>query len=137
MGLNKRENCTHGAAKTSDNQRIQSEKAEVDLEAEMKYRFKFGRGKKVVISGNDTFETLGFKVLKGYHISPEHLFSFEFENGDMTDSASPLGPINDGMGNVSIETRIKDRKMEIGEALTLVYDYSSDWRKKVKLDGME
>ena len=123
--------------KTSGIQKIRSEKVEAYSETEMKYRFKFGRGKKVVVSENDTFETLGFKVLKEYHISPEHLFSFEFENGDMTDSASPLGSISDGMGNVSIETKIKDRKMEIGEILTLVYDYSSDWRKKVKLDGME
>ena len=41
------------------------------------------------------------------------------------------------MGNVSIETRIKDRKLEIGEEMMLVYDYSGDWRKKIKLDGIE
>ena len=103
----------------------------------MRYCFKFGRGKKVIISGNETFEFLGFKVLKEYHISPEHLFCFEFDNGDVTDSASPLGPINDGMGNVSIETKINDRNIEIGEAITLVYDYSSDWRKKITLAGIE
>ena len=73
-------------------------------------------------------------VLKEYHISPEHLFSFEFDNGDMTDSASPLGPISDGMGNVSIETKISERKMQVGETITLVYDYSSNWRKKIKLE---
>lgn len=60
-----------------------------------------------------------------------------FSNGDVTDLASPLGPINDGMSNVSIETKIKDRKVEIGEKMVLVYDYSGDWRKKVKLDGIE
>ena len=103
----------------------------------MKYRFKSGRGKKVVISGNETFEKLGYEMLKAYHIQPEHLYCFEFSNGDVTDSASPLGPINDGMSNVSIETKIKDRKMEIGEEMVLVYDYSGDWRKKVKLDGIE
>ena len=103
----------------------------------MKYRFKSGRGKKVVISGYETFEKLGYEMLRQYHIDPDHLFCFEFANGDVTDSASPLGPINDGMGNVSIETKIKDRKLEIGEELILVYDYSSDCRRKVKLDGIE
>ena len=100
----------------------------------MKYLFKFGRGKKVIVNGTDSFELLGLKALKEYRISPEHLFSFEFENGDMTDSASPLGPISDGMGNVSIETKIKDREMKIGESLTLVYDYSSNWSKKITLE---
>ena len=91
----------------------------------------------MVISGNETFEKLGYEMLKAYGIEPYHLYCFEFANGDMTDSASPLGPINDGMGNVSIETKIKDRKLEIGEEMILVYDYSGDWRKKVKLDGIE
>ena len=49
---------------------------------------------------------------------------------------TPLGPINDGMGNVSIEMKIKDRKMEIGEEMMFVYG-AGDWKKKIKLDGME
>ena len=56
----------------------------------MKYCFKSGRGKKVVISGNETFEKPGYEMLKAYHIQPEHLYCFEFSNGDVTDSASPL-----------------------------------------------
>ena len=103
----------------------------------MKYHFKFGHGKKVIINGNETFETLGYKILKEYGISSEHLFCFEFSNGDATNSASPLGPINDRLGNVSIETKIKDRNVEIGEVMTLVYDYSGDWAKKIKLDAIE
>jgi len=102
----------------------------------MKYRFKSGRGKKVVISENETFERLGYEMLREYNITPNHLYWFEFANGDMTNSASPLGPMNDGMGKVSIETKIKDRKLEIGEEMSLVYD-SGDWKKKVKLDGIE
>ena len=48
----------------------------------MKYCFKSGRGKKVIISGNETFEGLGYEMLKAYHIEPEHLYSFEFSNYD-------------------------------------------------------
>ena len=103
----------------------------------MKYRFKFGRGKKVTISGNESFETLGYEILHEYHIRPEHIYCFEFANGDATNCASPLGPMNDDMGNVSIETKIKDRKMEIGEEIMLVYGPSDDWKKKIKLDGIE
>lgn len=83
----------------------------------MKYSFKFGRGKKVIISGSESFETLGYGILREYHIRPEHIYCFNFANGDMTNCATPLGPINDGIGNVSIETKIKDRKMEIGEEM--------------------
>lgn len=36
-------------------------------------------------------------------------------NGDTTDSACPPGPMDDGLGNVSIEMKIKDRKMDVGE----------------------
>lgn len=103
----------------------------------MKYRFKFGRNKKVIISGNESFETLGYKILKEFNIRPEHIYCFEFSNGDVTNCASPLGPMSDGMGKVSIEMKIKDRKMEIGEEMMLVYGPSDDWKKKIKLDGIE
>ncbi|MBR6268256.1 MAG: hypothetical protein IKR28_08010 [Selenomonadaceae bacterium] len=99
----------------------------------MKYHFRAGREKNVTISENETFETLGFMILEAYKIYPDHLFLFEFENGDFTDSASPLGPMNDGIGNVPIETKIKDRNMEIGEEMKFVYDFSSNWSRKVKL----
>ena len=39
----------------------------------MKYHFKSGRGKIVVINGNDTFEKLGYEMLRQYHIDPEHV----------------------------------------------------------------
>lgn len=103
----------------------------------MKYHFKSGRGKKVVINGNDTFEKLGYEMLRQYHIDPEHLYCFEFANGDVTNSAASIGTIDDWMSNVSIKTKIKDRKLEIGEEMILVYDYSRDWRKKIKLDKIE
>ena len=103
----------------------------------MKYHFKSGRGKKVVINGNDTFEKLGYEMLRQYHIDPEHLYCFEFANGDVTNSAAPIGTIDEWMSNVSIKTKIKDRKLEIGEEMILVYDYSRDWRKKIKLDKIE
>ena len=103
----------------------------------MKYHFKSGRGKKVVINGNDTFERLGYEMLRQYHIDPEHLYCLEFVNGDVTNSAAPFGTIDDWMSNVSIKTKIKDRKLEIGEEMILVYDYSRDWRKKIKLDKIE
>lgn len=99
----------------------------------MKYHFRAGRGKNIIISGNETFEELGIKILEEYDIVPDHLFMFEFANGDATDSASPFGPINDGLGNVSIEMKIKDRNMDVGEIMTLIYDYSSNWTRKVKL----
>ena len=101
----------------------------------MKYHFRAGRGKNIIIDGNDTFVELGFMILREYHIVPDHLFCFEFSNGDSTDSASPFGAFPDGMGmgNVSIETKIKDRKMDVGEEMTFVYDYSGDWTRKVRL----
>lgn len=106
----------------------------------MKYRFKFGRGQKVIISDNKTFDDLGYAILKKYGITPEHLYSFRFSNGECTTSAMPFGffgGFDDGMGTVPIETKLKDRKMEIGEVLILAYDYASDWEKKIKLDGFE
>lgn len=39
----------------------------------MKYRFEFGRGQKVIISDNKTFDDLGYAILKKYGITPEHL----------------------------------------------------------------
>ncbi len=99
----------------------------------MKYHFRVGRGKNVLISGNETFEDLGFKILREYHIEPDHLFMFEFANGDATNSACPFGPMHDDLGNVSIEMKIKDRKMDLGETMTFVYDFARDWTRKVKL----
>lgn len=100
---------------------------------DMKYHFRAGRGKNVTINEDETFETLGFMILEAYEIFPDHLFMFEFADGDCTDSACPLGPMHDGLGNVPIETKIKDRHMEIGEEMRFVYDYSSDWSRRVKL----
>lgn len=99
----------------------------------MKYHFRAGRGKNIIIDGDATFEELGFAILREYGIMPDHLFMFEFSNGDATDSASPFGPINDGLGNISIEMKIKDRDMDAGETMTFVYDYSGNWSRKVKL----
>lgn len=99
----------------------------------MQYHFRAGRGKNIIIDGDDTFEELGFRILAEYEIMPDHLFLFEFSNGDSTDSASPFGPMNDGLGNISIETKIKNRKMDVGETMTFVYDFSRDWSRKVKL----
>lgn len=99
----------------------------------MKYHFRAGRGKNIFISGDATFEELGFAILEEYHIIPDHLFRFEFPNGDITDSACPFGPMNDGLGNISIEMKIKDMGMDIGETITFVYDFSRDWSRKVRL----
>lgn len=103
----------------------------------MKYRFKFGRGNKVVLNDNKTFADLGFAILDIFGINPEHLFNFEFANGESTDSVTPFGTVVGGSGNVSILSKLKDRKMEIGETLVLVYDYSGNWEKRIKLDGFE
>ncbi len=99
----------------------------------MKYHFKAGRGKNIIVDGDATFEELGFAILKEYEIIPDHLFLFEFSNGDATDSACPFGPMNDGLGNISIEMKIRDRNMDVGETMTFVYDFSRDWSRKVKL----
>ena len=79
----------------------------------MKYHFRVGRGKNVIVDGNTTFEELGFAILREYQMVPDHLFLFEFSNGDNTDSACPFGPMHDGLGNVPIETKIRDRRMAI------------------------
>ncbi len=99
----------------------------------MKYHFRVGRGKNIIVDGDTTFEELGFAILREYDIMPDHLFMFEFSNGDATDSACPFGPMNDGLGNIFIGMKIKDRNMDAGETMTFVYDYSSDWSRKVKL----
>ena len=99
----------------------------------MKYHFRAGRGKNIVLDGTGTFEELGFAILREYRIEPDHLFMFEFENGDATDSASPFGPMHDGLGNVSIEMKIEKRKLKVGEEMRFVYDYGSEWTRKVKL----
>ncbi len=99
----------------------------------MKYHFKAGRVKNIIVDGDATFEELGFAILEEYQIIPNHLFLFEFSNGDTTDSACPFGPMNDGLGNISIEMKIRDRNMDVGETMTFVYDFSRDWSRKVKL----
>lgn len=99
----------------------------------MKYHFRAGRGKNIIISSNETFEALGFKILEEYDIIPDHLFMFEFANGDATDAASPFGPMHDGLGNVPVEMKIEDRKMNVGETMTFVYDLAREWSRKVKL----
>lgn len=98
----------------------------------MKYHFKVGRGKNITVDGDETFEDLGFKILIEYDIHPDHLFLFEFSNGEETNSASPFGPFDD-YRDVAIDSKIKDRNMEIGEVMVLVYDYARDWTRKVKL----
>lgn len=98
----------------------------------MKYHFKVGRGKTIILNDTDTFTDLGFSILKEYRIWPDHLFMFEFENGEATNSATPLGPFND-YREVSIEAKLKSRHLVIGEVMTLIYDYSSDWTRKVTL----
>lgn len=98
----------------------------------MKYLFRVGRGKKIIINANETFETLGHRILREYSIVPDHLFLFEFSNGETTNSASPFGPFDD-FREVNIDSKIKDRNLMVGDELTLVYDYSRDWKRKVKL----
>lgn len=85
-----------------------------------------------MINGEETFETLGFKILQEYRITPDHLFLFEFSNGEEANSATPFGPFND-YRDVDIDTKIKSRNMEVGEVMTFVYNYFSDWTRKVKL----
>ncbi len=99
----------------------------------MKYHFKAGRVKNIIVDGDATFEELGFAILEEYQIIPNHLFLFQFSNGDTTDSACPFGPMNDGLGNIPIEMKIRDRNMDVGETMTFVYDFSRDWSRKVKL----
>ena len=99
---------------------------------EMKYHFKVGRGKNIIVNGDETFEDLGLKILAEYNIFPDHLFLFTFSNGEETNSASPFGPFDD-YRDVAIDSKIKRRKMEVGEVMTFVYDYARDWTRKVKL----
>ena len=102
----------------------------------MKYYFKVGRMKPIKLSGNDSFEALGSAILDAYHIEQDHLFMFRFSNGDETNSASPFGPMDD-YREVSIEAKIKNRNLQVGEDLIFEYDYSSDWKRKVKLVKIE
>lgn len=99
----------------------------------MNYYFRVGNGKSIIVDEDTTFMELGFAILKEYRIIPDHLFMFEFANGDATDSACPLGPMNDGLGDISIELTIKERNMDVGEIMTFVYDYARDWSRKIKL----
>ena len=57
---------------------------------------------------------------------------FAFANGQQTNSCSPFGPMDD-YEDVDIDMPIKDRKMEVGEIKTFIYNYSTDWSRKVKL----
>lgn len=98
----------------------------------MKYHFRVGRGKNIIVNGDETFEKLGLKILAEYKIDPDHLFLFEFSNGEATNSASPMGPFDD-YREVAIDSKIKSRKLQVGEVMTLVYDYARDWSRKVKL----
>ena len=98
----------------------------------MKYHFRAGRGKNIIISDTQTFEDLGFAILREYNIFPDHLFMFVFANGEETSSCSPFGPIND-YNDVDIDMPIKNRNLEVGETMTFIYDYSTDWSRKVKL----
>ena len=98
----------------------------------MKYHFKVGRMKTIVVDGKDSFEKLGFAILDSYNIRLSHLFLFVFANGDETNSATLFGPMND-YRDVSMEATIESRNLEIGEAMTMEYDYSGNWKRKVKL----
>ena len=100
----------------------------------MKYRFDIGEGKKVIISGDETFESLGYEILREYGIKPDQLDRFMFADGDITNSISQLE--QKGIGIVSIKTKIKDRKLEIGEDMILAYK-SPGWAKKATLEGIE
>lgn len=99
---------------------------------EMKYHFKVGRGKNIIVDGDETFEDLGLKILAEYNICPDHLFLFEFSDGKATNSASPFGPFDDD-GDVAIDSKIKSRRLKNSEVMTFVYDYSRNWSRKVKL----
>lgn len=98
----------------------------------MKYYFKAGRAKSVAVDENDTFENLGFAILEAYHINSDHLFMFTFSNGEKTNSASPFGSMDD-YRDVLIDSPIKRRGMEVGEVMTMEYDYGSNWTRKVRL----
>jgi len=39
----------------------------------------------------------------------------------------------DDYRDVRIDSKIKSGKLEVGETMTFIYDYSSDWSRKVKL----
>ena len=98
----------------------------------MKYHFKVGRAKDIIISDSKTFENLGFEILKEYKKYPDHLFMFVFANGEETNSCSPFGPMEDDR-DVRIDMPIKNRKIEVGEIMTFIYDYSCEWTRKVTL----
>ena len=98
----------------------------------MKYHFKVGRAKNLVLDENDTFADLGFAVLDAYHIDSDHLFMFTFSNGDETNSVCPFGSMQD-YRDVDADSPIKSRQMEVGEVMTMEYDYGSTWTRKVKL----
>ncbi len=98
----------------------------------MKYYFKAGRAKNIVVDESDTFENLGFAILEAYRIDPDHLFMFTFSNGEETNSASPFGTMDD-YRDVLINSPIKNRGMEVGETMTMEYDYGADWTRKVRL----
>ena len=78
----------------------------------MQYHFRVGRGKNIIISDTKTFEDLGLAILRGYNIIPYHLFVFVFSNGDETNSASPLGYMDD-YRDVQIDSKLKSRMLEV------------------------
>ena len=98
----------------------------------MKYYFKVGRAKSIAVNEDDTFENLGFAILEAYHIKPYHLFMFTFSNGEETNSATPIGPMDD-YRDVPIDSPINHRGMKIDEVMTMEYDYGTNWTRKVRL----
>ena len=98
----------------------------------MNYVFKVGRKNLIRLKATDTFEKLCFSILSLYKIDPDHIFYLQFENGDESDSGTPLGPI-DGTGNFSLKTKLKNREMHPGEIILFTYDPSTEWSRQEKL----
>ena len=102
----------------------------------MVYTFKVGRSKTVKMKANQTFNDLCLAILKAYNMYPDHIFYLIFENGEYSESSTPLGSMS-GTGEVSLNTRLKDRKLQIGETITFAYNPSYEWTRKVKLIEIE
>ena len=98
----------------------------------MKYHFKVGRDKQIVLDASQTFEDLCWAILKAYRIDPDHIFLIEFPNGEETDSGTPLGPMS-GTGNIPLQTPLSDQDLKTGDVMTFYYNPSYEWSRKIRL----
>lgn len=88
--------------------------------------------RRVAVMGKMTLDQLAHAILKAFRFDSDHLYCFEFPNRVGAHITVNAPPMDDGPWTDAVQ--VGELPLDVGSAMSYVFDFGDNWRFKVELE---